>query len=243
MSLLLAREAALVHGLELQDEAIAAAAENARLAGAANVAFAAGDVRTLLLDPPTGRDPDVARLVVADGKPHHSLRTPASSAFKPPAVVVTDPPRAGMAKKAVERMALLGAERIVYVSCNPATLAANAAQLADHRLQPRHGHACRHVPAHPPRRGGGDLHPRRRPDGQLHADGALRDRPGDQLGADRTRGRCVISSAPAGAADARRSGRRWRRGRPARAAAGPAGPATTARSPRWPRTRPPWPPG
>jgi len=44
--------------------------------------------------------------------------------------VLTDPPRAGMAKKAVERMALLGAERIVYVSCNPTTLAANAAQLA-----------------------------------------------------------------------------------------------------------------
>ena len=87
-------------------------------------------MRTLLLDPPTGRDPDVARLVAADGKPHQSLRTPASSAFEPPAVVVTDPPRAGMAKKAVERMALLGAERIVYVSCNPTTLAGNAAQLA-----------------------------------------------------------------------------------------------------------------
>ena len=45
-------------------------------------------------------------------------------------VVITDPPRAGMAKKAVERLALLGADRIVYVSCNPTTLAANAAQLA-----------------------------------------------------------------------------------------------------------------
>jgi 23S rRNA (uracil1939-C5)-methyltransferase len=130
MSLLLARRAGLVYGLELQDEAIAAAAENARLDGAANVAFTAGDVRTLLLDPATGRDPDIARLVAADGKPHHSLRTPASRAFEPPAVVVTDPPRAGMAKKAVERMALLGAERIVYVSCNPTTLAGNAAQLA-----------------------------------------------------------------------------------------------------------------
>jgi 23S rRNA (uracil1939-C5)-methyltransferase len=35
-----------------------------------------------------------------------------------------------MSKKAVERTALLGAERIVYVSCNPTTLAANAAQLS-----------------------------------------------------------------------------------------------------------------
>ena len=130
LSLLLARRAARVYSLEIQDEAVAAAAENARLDGAANLELAAGDVRQLLLDPPTGRDPDVARLVQADGKPHHSLRTPATRAFEPPAVVVTDPPRAGMAGKAVERMALLGARRIVYVSCNPTTLAANAAQLA-----------------------------------------------------------------------------------------------------------------
>ena len=137
LSLLLARHGALVHGVELQDEAIAAAAENARLTGASGVSFTAGDVRTVLLDPPTGRDPDVARLVLADGKPHHSLRTPATRAFVPPAVVVTDPPRAGMARKAVERMALLGADRIVYVSCNPTTLAGNAAQLATigYRLQ------------------------------------------------------------------------------------------------------------
>ena len=130
LSLLLAREAAPVYGYELQDEAIAAATENARLTGRAGAVFAAGDVRKLLLDPPTGRDPDIARLVEADGRPHQSLRTPPSRPFSPPSVIVTDPPRAGMAKKAVERMALLGAERIVFVSCNPATLAANAAQLA-----------------------------------------------------------------------------------------------------------------
>ena len=130
LSLLLARQAAPVYGLELQDEAIAAAAENARLAGRTDIAFAAGDVRKLLLDPPTGRDTDIALLIEADGKPHQSLRTPATQPFAPPAVIVTDPPRAGMARKAVERMALLGAERIVFVSCNPATLAANAAQLA-----------------------------------------------------------------------------------------------------------------
>jgi 23S rRNA (uracil1939-C5)-methyltransferase len=137
LSLLLSDRGALVHGIELQDEAVAAATENARLTGATGLSFAAGDVRTLLLDPPTGRDPDVTRLVLADGKPHHSLRTPATRPFVPPAVIVTDPPRAGMARKAVERMALLGAERIVYVSCNPTTLAGNAAQLATigYRLQ------------------------------------------------------------------------------------------------------------
>ncbi|HMK91766.1 MAG TPA: 23S rRNA (uracil(1939)-C(5))-methyltransferase RlmD [Thermoleophilia bacterium] len=130
LSLLLARQAGQVYGLEIQGEAIAAADENARLAGVGNVSFTAGDVRTLLLDPPTGRDPAVEALVRADGKPHQSLRRPASRPFDPPAVVLTDPPRAGMSKKAVERMALLGADRLVYVSCNPTTLAANAAQLA-----------------------------------------------------------------------------------------------------------------
>jgi 23S rRNA (uracil1939-C5)-methyltransferase len=130
LSLLLARESAVVHGFELQADAIAAATENAELTGADNLEFVAGDVRLLLLDPPSGRDPEVAKLVADDGKTHQSLRTPATHPFERPAVVLTDPPRAGMAKKAVERMALLGAERIVYVSCNPTTLAANAAQLA-----------------------------------------------------------------------------------------------------------------
>ena len=41
----------------------------------------------------------------------------------PPDVVVVDPPRAGLAGKALRRLAEIGAPRIVYVSCNPTTLA------------------------------------------------------------------------------------------------------------------------
>ena len=40
-----------------------------------------------------------------------------------PDVVVVDPPRAGLAGKALRRIARLEAKRIVYVSCNPTTLA------------------------------------------------------------------------------------------------------------------------
>jgi 23S rRNA (uracil1939-C5)-methyltransferase len=43
---------------------------------------------------------------------------------------VVDPPRAGLSGKALRRLARLEAPRIVYVSCNPTTLAANVKELA-----------------------------------------------------------------------------------------------------------------
>ncbi|MGZ8687337.1 MAG: 23S rRNA (uracil(1939)-C(5))-methyltransferase RlmD, partial [Gaiellaceae bacterium] len=49
----------------------------------------------------------------------------------PPDVVVVDPPRAGLAGKALRRMARLEAHRIVYVSCNPTTLASDLKTLRD----------------------------------------------------------------------------------------------------------------
>jgi 23S rRNA (uracil1939-C5)-methyltransferase len=45
--------------------------------------------------------------------------------------VVVDPPRAGLSKKIVRRLIECEAPRIVYVSCNPTTLAPNAAQLTE----------------------------------------------------------------------------------------------------------------
>ena len=48
-----------------------------------------------------------------------------------PDVVVLDPPRAGLSKKVVRRVIECGAPRIVYVSCNPTTLAPNASQLTE----------------------------------------------------------------------------------------------------------------
>jgi 23S rRNA (uracil1939-C5)-methyltransferase len=102
LSLLLARGAATVDAVEVQPEAITAAKGNARLNEIGNVHFHVGDVRKVLKDPPPPGRADV---------------------------IVVDPPRAGLSRKALARAAALGARRFVYVSCNPTTLAGNAAEL------------------------------------------------------------------------------------------------------------------
>jgi 23S rRNA (uracil1939-C5)-methyltransferase len=117
ISLLLARRAAFVYGLEIQEEAVAAARENARLNDVTNAAFSAGDVRKLLKPLVEGAGRDLPLPAFAGGQGQV-----APPSYRPD-VVLTDPPRAGMSKKAVERTALLGAARLVYVSCNPTTLA------------------------------------------------------------------------------------------------------------------------
>jgi 23S rRNA (uracil1939-C5)-methyltransferase len=114
LSLPLAQRARHVQAVEIQPEAIAAARENAALNGILNVDFHAGDVRPLLRFPP-----------------HPTLDGARRDLAARPAVVVVDPPRAGMARKALERAAALGAERFVYVSCNPSTLAGDGAALAE----------------------------------------------------------------------------------------------------------------
>jgi len=50
-----------------------------------------------------------------------------------PDVIVIDPPRAGLAKKVVERIAAFAPKRIVYISCNPATLARDGALFAEQK--------------------------------------------------------------------------------------------------------------
>lgn len=105
IGLTLAPRAAELWGLELIEPAIADAISNARINDIDNARFFAGDVRTAL------------RLLVAEaGSPN---------------VVVVDPPRAGLSQKVVRRMIDASPKRIVYVSCNPTTLAPNAAQLVE----------------------------------------------------------------------------------------------------------------
>ena len=114
LSLPLARASREVHAIEIQKEAIDAAQINAELNGVGNASFYAADVRPLLRFPP-----------------HPVLDAGREDTGERPAVVIADPPRAGLARKALQRAAALGADRFVYVSCNPTTLAGNAAELAE----------------------------------------------------------------------------------------------------------------
>ncbi len=59
--------------------------------------------------------------------------------FKPD-IIITDPPRSGMHPRVCEQLGRSGAGKIVYVSCNPATMARDIALMQDNyrltRVQP-----------------------------------------------------------------------------------------------------------
>jgi 23S rRNA (uracil1939-C5)-methyltransferase len=105
IGLTLAAEARELWGIEIVEQAITDAERNAALNGIANAHFLAGDVRT-----------EMRPMVERAGTPD---------------VVVVDPPRAGLSAKIVRRVLETDPERIVYVSCNPTTLAPNAKQMAE----------------------------------------------------------------------------------------------------------------
>jgi 23S rRNA (uracil1939-C5)-methyltransferase len=105
IALTLAPRAGELWGIELIEEAVADAIAGARRNGVTNAHFFAGDTRLALPE-----------LIERAGRPD---------------VVVVDPPRAGLSKKVVHRIVDSSPKRIVYISCNPTTLAPNAAELVE----------------------------------------------------------------------------------------------------------------
>jgi 23S rRNA (uracil1939-C5)-methyltransferase len=105
IGLSMAKDALTVWGIEVSEESVACALENAELNDITNAAFFAGNVGQV-----------VEELLERSGAPD---------------VVVVDPPRAGLAGKALRRLGRLGAPKLVYVSCNPTTLAGDAKALRD----------------------------------------------------------------------------------------------------------------
>ena len=106
IALALAGAAGHVYGIEVVPEAVERAVDNAERNGVMNAEFVQGDVAKAV------------RPLLEAGMPS-------------PDVVVLDPPRAGLTPKAVRRVLELEPQRIVYVSCNPTTLAGNAELLAE----------------------------------------------------------------------------------------------------------------
>ena len=96
ISQILALKAKQVLGIELVEEAVEAAKENAKLNGLDNCDFIAGDVFEVLRD--------------VENKPD---------------VIVVDPPRVGIQPKALDKIISYGVPEIIYISCNPKTLAQN----------------------------------------------------------------------------------------------------------------------
>jgi 23S rRNA (uracil1939-C5)-methyltransferase len=103
ISLQLAGRCRWVYGVEVTQAAVDDAARNAAANGIANCTFLAGEVRFALPS------------LIAQG-----VRAQ---------VVVADPPRAGFHPKALRALLQMGPARIVYVSCNPSTLARDLGEL------------------------------------------------------------------------------------------------------------------
>jgi len=110
ISLALAQRAGRVIGAEIVPQAIRDARENARRNGVANSEFFCGDAGA------------VAQRLGAEG-----IR---------PQVICVDPPRKGLAPEVPAILAAMGPKWIVYVSCDPATLARDVSRLSDLGYRP-----------------------------------------------------------------------------------------------------------
>ncbi|XVG95160.1 23S rRNA (uracil(1939)-C(5))-methyltransferase RlmD [Eubacteriales bacterium KG125] len=107
---LIAKRAKKVVGIEIVEEAVEAAKENAQQNDLTNCEFIAGDVYKVL-----------------------------KNYKKKPDVIVVDPPRMGMSEKAVDKIVSYGINEILYISCNPKTLAINLRQFAHAGYKPVRG--------------------------------------------------------------------------------------------------------
>ena len=111
ITLCLAQQAKRVIGAEIVPQAIEDARENALRNGLSNVEFFCGDAA------------DIAARLARDGIHPH--------------VITVDPPRKGLAEEVAASIAQMAPERLVYVSCDPATLARDVKRFSQlgYRLQ------------------------------------------------------------------------------------------------------------
>lgn len=115
ISLCLARGAKFVYGAEIVEDAVVNACQNAEVNGIKNVEFLLGDA----------------------GEAAKKL---AQSGISPDAVVV-DPPRKGLSLEVIDEICKMSPERVVYVSCDPGTLARDLKLFAGRGYMPKSGTA------------------------------------------------------------------------------------------------------
>lgn len=106
ISLFMAKYAKKVYGIEIVDEAIEAAKENAITNSISNTEFIAGDVEEILDD-----------LI----NKNNII----------PNIIMVDPPRKGLDTKSIENILKIKPKKLVYISCNPATLVRDLSKLEE----------------------------------------------------------------------------------------------------------------
>lgn len=106
ISLFMSKFAKEVYGVEIVEEAIIAAKENAYINNVTNTKFIAGDVEKVLDDLI-----NVKKVI--------------------PDIIMLDPPRKGLDNTSIENIRKVRPKKVVYISCNPATLVRDLAKLED----------------------------------------------------------------------------------------------------------------
>lgn len=110
ISLFMARHAGKVYGVEIVPQAIENAKKNAEINGIENAEFVVGDAKT------------------------------AAERFSDADVVIIDPPRAGCDAAVIDHIVRIAPERVVYVSCNPSTLARDLKIFSEKGYEPKIAH-------------------------------------------------------------------------------------------------------
>lgn len=145
IGLYLADKAKTVHGVEIVERAVEDAKRNAALNRVSNASFSCGKAEDILISADvseTGGAEPVKSFTSTNSLRQSSGRAMNRRIHLPyPDVIVIDPPRKGCDGKLLDTIAESGTARVVYVSCNPATFARDAAVLAEkgyrlERLQP-----------------------------------------------------------------------------------------------------------
>ncbi len=135
ISLFMARQAKKVYGVEVIPQAVEDARQNARRNGIENVEFYVGKAEEVLPEFYAGIQKDTTERRIAA----EDMLGESDQEKRHPDVIVVDPPRKGCDEKCLETMLAMRPQRIVYVSCDSATLARDLKVLCEEGYELKRG--------------------------------------------------------------------------------------------------------